>query len=319
MIETTAGTAVAATTIWRGEGVLEDMRETVFPPEDVGYLSGVDRSYTPKLGGALALVSTPATFEQIPYILAMGVEADAPAQDSTGSGYLYEYDAPTTAVPTMSHFTIEGGDNIDVREMEYCFVKDFSIEGKGGEALMLSANIEGRQVSTSAFTTTATLPAVEEILYGKGKVYIDAVSGTAGTTQVSNTILSVSLKHNTGLTAVYTADGATYFSFVKCAAPEVVCDLVFEHNASAVTEIAAWKAHTPRQLVLKFEGTALTTAGTYTYKTFKITLAGKWDKFSALGEQDGNNIVTGTFRARYDATAAKFCSYLVVNQLSALP
>ena len=36
--ESTAGTAVPATEIWRGEGAGEDQRTVVFPVEDVGYL-----------------------------------------------------------------------------------------------------------------------------------------------------------------------------------------------------------------------------------------------------------------------------------------
>ncbi len=317
--EATAGTAVAATTIWRGEGVLEDQRETVFPPEDVGYISGVDRTYVPKLGGALSIVSTPATFEQLPHLFEMGIMTASPAQDSTGSGYVYDYTAPTTAVTTPKFYTIEGGDNIAVEEMEYCFVEKLTLEGKGGEALMMSADIKGRQISTSAFTTTATLPAVEEILFGKGKLYIDAVSGTPGTTQVSNSFMEMSMEYTTGLMAQFTADGQIYFSFVKCVQPEIVLDITFEHNASSVAEIAAKNAQTPRLLQLNFAGAALQTAGAYTTKVLKMVLAGKWEKFSPLGEQDGNDIVTGTFRARYNATAAKFANFTVVNELTTLP
>jgi len=44
--EDVAGTGVAASTIWRGKGTLEDTREDVFPEEDVGYIGGTDRAYT---------------------------------------------------------------------------------------------------------------------------------------------------------------------------------------------------------------------------------------------------------------------------------
>ena len=40
-LESTKGTAVAATALWRGTGTIEDKREVVFPDEDIGYLSGV--------------------------------------------------------------------------------------------------------------------------------------------------------------------------------------------------------------------------------------------------------------------------------------
>lgn len=318
--ETTAGTAVAATTIWRGMGTIEDQREVQFAEEDIGYLSRVDRSYIPKLAAALSLPSVEATFEQLPHLLEMGVKTATPAADGSGSGKIYTYTFPTTAANTIKTYTIEGGDNIQAEEIEYCYVESFTLEGGAGEALKMSAEIRGRQVSLSTFTTTATLPVVEEILVSKGKLYIDTAGGTMGNTQVSNTLLSFTLNVATGLQAVYTADGQLYFSLVKCVGPEITLDVTFEHNASAVAEIAKWRAETPSQVRLLLEGSALQTAGTsYSKKTVKIDLAGLWEKFSAIGDQDGNDTVTGTFRARYNSTAAKFAEITVVNELAALP
>jgi len=321
--ETTAGSAVAATTIWRGEAVIEDTLLVVFPPEDVGYLSGVNRSYVPLKGAKLALSSTPATFEQICHILEMGVKTATPTQDGSGSGYIYTYTFPTTSQNTIKAYTIEGGDDITAgqEEMEYCFVTDFELSFKAGEALMMSANIEGRQVTLANFTGSLNIPAVEEILGSKGKLYIDAVGGTIGTTQASNTVLSGSLKVKTGLVAVPTADGNLYFSFVKGTMPQITLDVVFEHEGTSETERAAWRAQTARKMRLIFTGNTLTTSGTtggYNYKTLIVDVAGKWEKFSALQEQDGNDTVAGTFRVGYDSTAALFAEIKVVNEKDAL-
>lgn len=319
-IETTAGTAVAATTIWRGTGTIEDTRETVFVEEDVGLLPGTDRSYVPKLGASLSLESTPATFEQLPIICEMGIRTDAPAQDGAGSGYIYQYTEATTAAPTIKTRTIEGGDDEAVEEMEYAYVESLTIEGAASEACMMSAETRGRQVSVSAFTTTATLPTVEEILASKGKLYIDTAGGTIGSTQISNSLLNFALNWTTGLIAVPTLDGDLFFTFVKKTTPEITLDLTFEHDSSSVAEKVNWRAETPQLIRLQFEGSAVETAGTsYTYKTFNIDLAGKWDTFSALADQDGNDIVTGTFRARYNSTAAFFAELLIVNELTTLP
>jgi hypothetical protein len=40
-------------------------------------------------------------------------------------------------------------------------------------------------------------------------------------------------------------------------------------------------------------------------------MAGKWDNFNKIGERDGNDIVEGTFRARYNSTAARFFQAIV--------
>ncbi len=318
--ETTAGTAVAGDVVWRGKGTLEDMVEPVPVDEQVGYLSGTDNQYIPFVEGKLTMEASPATFEQLPHIFEAGIETDAPAQDGAGTGYIYEYIFPTTSKNTIATYTIEGGDDQQEEEMAYCFVTNFGLSGKSKEAVMVSADWMGRQIAPSTFTSVA-LATCESILFQKAKLYIDAVAGTIGTTLVSSTMLGFDMKVATGIHPKYTADGQLYYTFHDFAKPEITLDLTWEHNASAVTEKANWRAGTARQIRLLIEGSALGTAGTaYTYKTLTIDLAGKWRKFSKIGDNgDGNDIVTGTFVASYNSTAALFAEILVINELSALP
>ena len=315
----TPGTAVPATTVYRVTGTIEDMREVVFPPEDVGLLSGTDRQYVPKLLGGITTEGE-ATFEQIGYVFGAGVQ-DSTATTDTGSGYIYTYSLPTTAQRVPFTYTIEGGDDQEAEEMEYSFVKEFTLSGKAGEAWMVSANWTGRQVSTSTFTasTDAPVPDVEEILFSKTKLYIDETTDPIGTTIKSNTLLAAELKVTSGFQEVYAANGDLYFSFVKQVTPEVVLDITFEHDATAAAEKAKWRAGTARLIRLQALGTALSSSGAYSNKTFRIDLAGKWEKFDKIDEMDGNDIVKATFRGRYNSTSALFGSFVVVNELSALP
>lgn len=318
--ETTSGTKVTTTTLWRGIGTLEDTREQVFPPEDIGYLSGVDRSYVPKLEAAISMDSVEATFEQLPHILEAGIKAATSVHDGTGSSYTRSYVFPTTTPNTLKTYTIEGGDNQQGEVMEYAFVDSFTLEGKGGESWMVSADWIGRQVAPQAFTVGATLPVVEEILFSKTKVYIDAVSGTFGTTQKTMTLLAATLNYKTGWIPKFTADGNLYFSFIQSTMPEVTLELTFEHDGTSVAEKANWLAQTPRLIRLLAEGSTFTTAGTtYSKKTLSIDLAGKWEKFDPLDDQDGNDIYKATFRGRYDPTRADFGKILIANAVVTLP
>ncbi len=317
--ESTAGTAVAATTIWRGEGVGEDMLEVVYPAENVGYLGGVNRSFIPKLGAQIQL-SQAATFEQILHVLEAGVKTATATRDGvSGSGYVYTYTFPTTAQNTIKTYTIEAGDNQQAEEMEYSFVESFGISGKAGEGLSIESTWMGRQWTTTTYTGALSLPTVEDILFSKGKLYIDAIGGTIGSTQVSNSMLSAALNVVTGIKPVFTAEGMKYFSFSKGTQPEVSLQVVFEHDSSSVAEKAAWRAGTPRLLRLEFVGSALTTPSTYTTKILRIDLAGTWEKFAALADEDGNDTIAGTFKALYDTTASKFAEITVVTQLTAVP
>jgi len=324
--ETVAGTAVAATTIWRGTGLIENTAEFVFPEEDIGYVSGVDRQYVPMLGASLSLDSTPATFEQILHVFEAGVlKVTTGAANGAGSGKVYTYPMPTTNACDMSSstraiqpYTIESGDNNEVEEMEYSFVESFNLSGNPGESVMIASEWRGRQTSNSSFTTAATLPTVEEILFSKGKIYIDAEGGTIGTTQVTNTWLNFNLDVTTGLKGIATGDGNKYFSFVKGVTPEAVLTVTFENNASATTEKTNWENGTARLIRLLFVGTAFTTSGTYANKTLIVDLAGKWEDFTG-GDDDGNDTVTGVFRARYNTTAALFGQFVVANLLTSVP
>ena len=319
--ETTAGTAVAATTRWRGEGRIEDLRETVFPKEDIGYISGVDRTYVPKLGARITLDDTPATFEQLPYLLAMGVKSViAGATDTGGSGKIYAYPFPTTAKNTIKTATVEGGDDQEAERMEYAFCESFKLSGKAGAAWLMGGSLLGRQVTLNAFAA-ATLPAVEEMLFGNSKLYIDLIAGSWGGTVKAQTLLGADIAMpKTGWHPKFTADGALYFSYHEAGVPELTANVTFVHNAVAQAEKVNWRAQTAKLLRILVEGTTLTSAGaTYSKKTAILDFAGKWEKFEKLGEQDGNDVVTGLFRARYDPTGAKFANMTVVNQISPLP
>lgn len=316
--ESTAGDAVAATARWRGMGTIEDGREVVFPEEDIGLVGGADRSYIPRLAAAISFEDIEATFEQLPYILEAGVQTVSPTTDS-GSGYIYSYAFPTTGVNSIQTYTIEGGDNQQAEEMEYAFVEAFTLSGAAGEALKMSADWVGRQVTNTTFTASLSVPSVEEILFSKASLYIDDSTGTVGTTLISNTLLAMNLEVDTGWQVVETATGELYFSFAKSTMPEITLDITFEHDANAVAEKTAWRNQTPRQLRLEFPGSALSTTGTYDTKLLRVDLAGKWESFEPLGEEDGNDTVEATFRMRYNSTAALFGEIVVVNELSALP
>ena len=291
-----------------------------FPDEDVGMLAPTDRSNVAQYGGALTMTGV-ATFEQLGYILSAGIK-NVIAGTSSGSGYVYTYPMPTTSDHTITTYTIEGGDNQEAEEMAYGFVESFTLEGAAGEPLMVSADWVGRQVSTTSFTSALHVPSVEDILVSKGKLYIDTVASSFGTTQKSRTLEAVTINVATGLAGHHKIDGNKYFALTQRNGDNmsVTADLRFEHNSTAATEKVHHRAQTARRLRLTWQGSALTTAGTYTYKTLQIDLRGKWEAFSAIDEQDGNDVVTGTFRCGTDSTGTDFASFVVVtNNVTALP
>lgn len=324
--ETTPGTNVATTAVWRGTGFIKDEIEVTFPEETIGILSGTTRSYIAKYGASLELTGD-LTFEQFGYIGNAGIKYVAPTTD-TSSAFIRTWLFPiqtTDAVAStdLTTLSVEGGDNQQAEEFSYGYVSEFTIEGTAGEAATISAIVNGQQVATTTFSASPTITDVESVLVSKGKMYADATTDTVGTTQLSQTLLGFSLSVTTGWMPVYAADGSLNFSFIKQTMPEVMLEVTFEHNASAVAEKLNWRNQTARQLRLRFDGSALTTTdagATYDTKVFIIDLVGKWESWDVLDEQDGNNIVKGTFRARYDSNVATYYARIInANQLATMP
>ena len=317
--ETTAGTAVAPTTIFRGWGVIKDNREVIFPEEDVGILGGTDRSYIARQWSELALPSVEATFEQLPYVFEAGVKSVAAGVvDTGGSGYVYSYAASTTAQNTTKTYTFEGGDDQQAEIFDYGFVKHFNLSGSGQGALMMSSDWTGQASSNTSFTAALSIPAVDEIIVNNASLYIDDSGGTIGSTAVSNTLFSIDLDWTTGLQEFWAVDGSLDFSLTKFTRDDIVLAMTYEHNTTSVLEKAKYRAGSTRLVRLLFNGPQLTTTGTFTYKTLRVDLAGVYEDWSVLEDQDGNDVVTATLRVRYSSADALKANIVVVNELSAL-
>ena len=318
-LETTSGTLVDATTIWRGTGVIKDEREVIFPEEDVGVLGGTDRSYIGSYWSELAMPAVEATFEQLPYLFEAGVQAVASGTvDTSGSGYVYSYAASTTAQNTTGTYTIEGGDDQQEEEFGYGFVKHFNLSGDGQGALMMSSDWTGQHTTSGTYTAAQSIPAVKEILVNSATLYIDDSGGTIGDTTAGDTLFGIDLDWTTGLQEFWAVDGSLDFSLIKFTADDIVLSMTYEHNGTAVTEKANYRDGSTRLVRLLFEGPELTTAGTFTYKTLRLDFAGVYEDWSVLEDQDGNDVVTATLRVRYSGDDALKAEAVIVNELSAL-
>ena len=316
---TAPGTQVDTTTYWRGPANgIEDQRAFNEVDEDVGVLTGLDRTYNASILGAIAFDASPLTVDQSPYIFNASMEVGSASADGSGSGQIWAYNMPSTTQLAINTYTIEAGDNIQAESLTHSFVNDFTISGTGQEALMIAANWMGQQVANDSFTTTAAIPTEPEtIVFNKGKLYIDPT--TIGTTQVTATLLSMEFNYTSGWTPIFTADGNLYFTGIKNIGPTAELTLTMEHNATSVTEKTAWRNQTRRLVRLIWEGSALNTAGTtYTYKTFILDVKGKYTNVDVLGEENGNNVLSFTLMGRANSLTTNGCDITVVNEKATL-
>lgn len=292
--ETTAGTAVATTTVMRGWG------DSNLEPGEVSerFESGDGMMITQT--GAFFIVSKqptlpvdahPATFEQLKYWFAAGIEGTTTGtRDGTeGSGYIYQYDLVTNAVQTPLTYTIEGGDNKRVDEMEYSYVEEFKLSGAKGGKVELSGTWRGRQLTDAEFTASQIIPTdLDVINFGDFIPYVDTSGGTIGDTSKPTSLLGFDIDFITGHKPIYAANGTLYFAETDQVDPSITGTLTWRHDATGEAELTAAKTKgTVRLLRLDCEGPALTTTGAaYTYKTFRADMAIEYTELVGTSEDD---------------------------------
>lgn len=317
--EATAGTAVAAAHIWRGDfATLEDARTRNIVEEQVGLIVNTERSYDSMVMGRLSMPATPLTFEQVVHILEAGVQTVTP---SAGPPYDYSYAMSTTNTPnTLKTYTIEAYNTVaddDMREMEYSFVEEFTLAYNGAEAWTMAANWVGRQLTDTTPTSLTTLVSVEEAIGARTKLYIDDTStgDLATADQITGVIMGASMTVNTGWQIVPVGDGNLYFSGIKSTAPEITFEITMEleetdGTSTVATERAIYESDTVRLFRLEIDGSG--TSG------MVIDWAGKYDSIGGYTNSDGNTTVTFSGHGVYSSTDSLYWETVVTNGIASL-
>ena len=318
--EGTKGTEVDATSLWPGVAELTDNRQTVFPPENIGYLAQVNRSYIPYADAGVKFAEVAASFEQIGYPFAAGIQntTTGSANGGTTNGYVYIYTAATTTLPTIKTYTIEGGDNAQEYQALYGMCTKITLKGTTKDALKISSEWIAQSLSTGSFTSNISVPTLEYALFQTGKIYCDPVSGSSGSTQLTNTFLDFDQTIETGQTAVSTANGTISYGFDKNVGTKITGTITVEHEAQGISLYNDFKNGTARIIRMDFPGTALTgTGGTFSTKLIRLEFVMKILDVKRASA-NGNNVVKITYQGVYDPTANLYWKMTVVNTNSTL-
>lgn len=332
--ESVNGTAVAATSRFRGNGgMLSDDRELTYPEELVGIIGGTDRSFFAKIGASLEIAETPITPEQLPYLLAMlyGGPKTGAADGTASSGYKYVTTIPTTAAPTDNHsYTVEGGDDFEVEKLNYGKVTKLTLKGTAAGPCTMAASMIGQQIVRlgTSFSSTSLVD-TNDLLFGGARLYLDAIGGTIGTTAVANQFLGFEITYEGMWIPKYTGEGATspVWSFVVYTGQKITGKITLEHDTAADGSTglkSLFRANTARLMRIDLLGQSYATAGSATTFTggrrgLRQDLPIRITKAPPLEDMEGNDIISFEFESRYNATAATAGTITVCNETSALP
>ena len=315
--ESTAGTAVAATTIWRGPfGAPEDTRVRKIKEEDIGLLVSEELSYDTRLGATLAMPASELTFEQLPHILEAAIKTATPS----GAGpYTRAYALPVDIARTIKTYTLEAGNALvaaDQMEIPYAFVSEFELSGKVDEAWMMAATWMGQRWVTAAMTGSLAVPAVEVALFGNTRFYVNDSGGTIGTTQISAKLLECTIKATTGIQFVPVGDGNLYPIAHKYVKPEITFTMSYELEQDGATsfvaaERAKWQSRAGRLIRLDVPGSSAA-------RNFRLDMFAIYDKFGAYENSDGNTSVKVEGHCGYSATDTLFFTPTVINSIASM-
>jgi hypothetical protein len=318
--EATPGTRVAATQIIRAPMFWpEDAREVLRTPEDVAIAGGTTRTHVPFVEGKLVLPETAITFEQLPIFLSAGIKnVVTGVADGGGSGKIYAYPLHTTSGQSIQTWTAEGFDDVQEYEVGYVFFTEYTFKGSAKGLWTIAGNLLGQEVAVSTKTGALTLVNVEDVLFQKTQLYLDALGGTIGTTEKEGALIGAEIKLVTGWMPYYTGGTSLAFYGIKNIGWSLTGKLTLEHDAALLAEYTNLKNETGRLMRLQTLGSALTTSATHTYKTLRFDLPVKFTKYGPLTSQDGNIVGTLDFFSAYDLTAALGPSITVVNQIASI-
>jgi hypothetical protein len=255
-LETTAGTAVAATRkMYLREPVLSRERAPRVHRFATGTRDNV-RAYTNGPITASGSFSMPLSAAEILEVLAISVQGGVTATTPSGAtnARLFTY----KPVGSLDSITMEWDDGARVYEGVGMRGNSMTIAGSAMEENTVSVDLFGTDVTVGGSLTGALSERTPSFFEGwQTRLYIDSFSATPGTTPMPGLLRNWSVQFNNNLGRVYTADNTLAANRITSGELDITATLTFDaYAAQTATEFANWDATTLRMLRLEFLGPA---------------------------------------------------------------
>jgi hypothetical protein len=244
--ESAAGTTVAATRQWYGQGSGETDVDHM-----LSEMNGNRGTRTPFVGvtskgvavkiGYQSDADLGAAWNDLVFAFSQlkgGMTGAGGAADKTWTC------APSqTGANAQESYTIEVGDDIQEFEFGYCQASDFTISAAKDGMTQLSINWFARQPVKSTKTAVAANVDVRIPGFLWAPRWAAAQSGLTGASDVANFLQDFSITHNTGLTPRFYQDGLAYFGQSVEAEPQfATVTMHVESTAQAISQFYDKKA-----------------------------------------------------------------------------
>lgn len=317
--EVTHGTAITTSTAQLIGKFTMKQDQKYYRPDDLetGSLSSFEHSHivSEQMAGVF---ESDANYEQLGYILAMGVKGGVTPTGPSDSLYTWTFEPNLTAINDVNSYTLKYGDDIQAFISPFCFATDFELSGSLEDAVKVKANIVGQNVRAGTFTSLSNPAALNPVKMGNCKLYINPSWATMGNTQVSNTIIDFAYKVTQGITPVKYGDGSLFFTEMAEKKRHVELDVTFAFTSGVAGYFTDYitSPQAAKFIRLAFQGPLV---GSTSRADLNLDGAFIIDDYDTFGERDGQDIVKLKLVSKRDATSGKEWSIILKNALAALP
>lgn len=317
--ESTAGTSVATTAEWYGDGTGELNIDRHLA------LHGGNRGTRTRVAHVTSMgTDVNITFNSDPEV---GVAYNELHKlfgqlDGGNSGAGASADKTWTIAPSQTasnspeSYTIEIGDDIQYWEVAYCQVRDFTLSASADSMTNVSVNWFGR----TPVKVTNTSLAANEYVRIPGYLWIPrfttSQAGISGDSDSLGALRNWEATYHTGLVPKHTQSGVAYF-YESGENEEQFVDMSFtlESSALAVEEYDKWLADSSTFMQLKATGPSL---GDTAYSV-TLQFALKYTQVDVIASEDeGVNLYNFTARSVLDSSWGTNMSAVIVNSLATI-
>ena len=302
--EVTAGTPVAATAFIVGKIGMK-LEQEIHSPDDfeTGRLASYEQSEVIARQAMLPFEGD-VTYEQIAYFLDMAITQGVVT--GTTAPFTWTYSPNYTGSNAPRSFTAEYGDNIQAYESEFVSCRQLEISGQVGDVVKVNADLFGRQVVSTAFTTGLTPPARETVKMAGAQLFVDSSWAGVGATEVPATLVDFNWRLQTGFNPMKFADNQLFFTELTEAKRHIELEMTVGFNTTTAGWFANFTGQTLRMVELSFTGS--------NSRSLKLQQSVKLIEYMELTEREGQDIVKLKFVSEYDDTGARDLRAILVNR-----
>lgn len=293
-LESTPGTAVAATYSVRAMAELKAVPDKIVVDENIGSFAPA-RNYIGSLK-AEGNIEMDGYYEDAQHLIAMAL--GRASRSANGGNYNYVFTLPDETAPTFATYTLQLTDGAAsspyVVKATDVFATSLEISGEAGQSWVISDELTGAEVTLPGAVTGTPSPSVAtSIRMADTSLYIDTLYSDLGDTAFSGSFISFNWKLD-DLQHSKLFAGNLYPTGRGNDKWTVTLELVLEVSGSGVqTEIA--KILNTTQSAIRI----IATSGNYSAKIDGMYFLNEVD---TLDDRDGNNIIKLTYLGQKDTS-----------------